>query len=229
MINEETLNQELEESTEQTPDDTALAEQQPAQASTDDQAAKEASDREKNFRNLREKSERIQKERDEMAARLKALEDQAKKNERDPDDLVEARYVNEKIQQLEQKMYMTTTEARLKAELPDLESVVNEDTLRKLVELEPETAAVINSSSDFYNKAKAAYRAIKRSGIIKDETHKQERERVQNNANKPRPGVSVNPQVGDSPLSRANAFANGLTEDLKKQLYKEMIEARRKH
>lgn len=36
----------------------------------------------------------------------------------------------------------------------------------------------------------------------------------------------LSPQQGDSPLSKANAFANGLTEDLKKQLQKEMFEAR---
>jgi hypothetical protein len=51
--------------------------------------------------------------------------------------------------------------------------------------------------------------------------------RAQKNAAKPKPLASVNPQQGDSPLSKANAFANGLTDDLKKQLRKEMEDARR--
>ncbi len=51
--------------------------------------------------------------------------------------------------------------------------------------------------------------------------------RIQKNASKPKPLASVNPQQGDSPLSRANAFANGLTEELKDQLRKEMSESRR--
>ena len=42
--------------------------------------------------------------------------------------------------------------------------------------------------------------------------------------------TSVSPQEGAAgPLSKANAFADGLTPDLKKQLYQEMIDARKKH
>ena len=37
----------------------------------------------------------------------------------------------------------------------------------------------------------------------------------------------MSPQQGDSPLSRANAFANGLTPELRVQLIKEMEEARK--
>ena len=48
---------------------------------------------------------------------------------------------------------------------------------------------------------------------------------AQRNAAKPRPTASISPQQGETPLSRANAFANGLTEEMKKQLYKEMLEA----
>ena len=42
------------------------------------------------------------------------------------------------------------------------------------------------------------------------------------NAQKPRPLTSISPQQGDSPLSKANAFANGLTPELQAQLLKEM-------
>jgi len=50
---------------------------------------------------------------------------------------------------------------------------------------------------------------------------------VQANTAKPRPLTSVSPQSGESPLSRANAFAEGLTPELKKNLFKEMQEAKK--
>jgi hypothetical protein len=54
-----------------------------------------------------------------------------------------------------------------------------------------------------------------------------DRAAAQKNASKPKPLASVSPQQGDSPLSRANAFANGLTPELQKQLRQEMEEARK--
>lgn len=226
MINEETLNETLEQN------DTAMEEAEVAHADSEESAPKQAPthsqadiDKERNFRALREKADRIQKERDEMARQLKELQ---KKADRDPDDLVEARYVNDKIAQLEQKMYMNSTESRLKYELPDIESVVNEKNLQALVEREPELAAAINSSTDFYAKAKAAYKAIKQFGIIQDPAASADRERAQANATKPRAGAQVTGAGSDSPLTRAHAFANGLTDDLKKQLWKEMVDSRRK-
>ena len=61
----------------------------------------------------------------------------------------------------------------------------------------------------------------------KPDNYKTDRELAQKNASKPKPLASVSPQQGDSPLSRANAFANGLTNELKAQLRKEMEEARK--
>jgi hypothetical protein len=46
------------------------------------------------------------------------------------------------------------------------------------------------------------------------------------NASKPKPLASVSPQQADSPLSKANAFANmPLSKEVKNQLHKEMIAA----
>ena len=41
--------------------------------------------------------------------------------------------------------------------------------------------------------------------------------------------VSINPTQGESALAKANAFANGLTPELKDQLYREMQAARRNY
>ena len=63
-------------------------------------------------------------------------------------------------------------------------------------------------------------------GIYREDNYSKDRDKAQSNASKPKPLASVSPQQGDSPLSRANAFANGLTDELKSQLRKEMEQAR---
>ena len=49
-----------------------------------------------------------------------------------------------------------------------------------------------------------------------------DKEKVKTNIYKPHPAASLSPQPGDNPLTRANAFADGLTDQLKEQLRKEM-------
>jgi hypothetical protein len=189
---------------------------------------KESSE-ERNFRNLREKAERIQRERDEALVRLRQYEE-AQKSESDelnlgPNDLAEGKHlskVESKIKVLEHQLQ----EAKLRSQYPDIDKVVNSESLSRLKEKYPELATTIGASKDFYSQAVSAYTMIKQLGIS-DESMGYETDKaiIQRNAAKPRPLASVAPQQGDSPLSKANAFANGLTEDLRKQLHKEMIDA----
>jgi len=67
---------------------------------------------------------------------------------------------------------------------------------------------------------------VKKLGIYKPDNYEKDRAHVATNANKPRSSASISPQQGDSPLSNANAFADGLTPELKKKLYAEMLEAK---
>ena len=65
-------------------------------------------------------------------------------------------------------------------------------------------------------------------GIAPGTTSNPDREQAQRNMAKPRPLASVAASQGnDSPLQRANAFANGLTEELRSQLHREMVESMR--
>lgn len=199
------------------------------------ETTKESSE-ERNFRNLREKSERVQRERDEALVRLKQYEDaqkiaqQREQSELDslnlgPNDLAEGKHLSKvegKIRVLEQQLQ----EARIRAKYPDIDQVVNTHTLALLKEEHPELAQTVGASKDFYSQAVTAYTMIKKLGISHDASpYEADRALIQKNAAKPRPLASVSPQQGDSPLSKANAFANGLTEDLRKQLHKEMIDA----
>lgn len=191
---------------------------------------KESSEQ-RNFRNLREKAERIQKERDEALIRLRQYEE-AQRVESEalnlkPDDLAEGKHINKvetRIKDLETQLM----ETRLRSQYPDIDSVVNDATLAILKQEHPELARTIGSSKDFYDKAISAYTTIKKMGIYQEPAAPYEADRATalRNMNKPKPLASVSPQQGDSPLSKANAFANGLTDDLKKQLYKEMMDAK---
>ena len=86
---------------------------------------------------------------------------------------------------------------------------------------------MLDTSTSFRAKAVSAYKHIKKLGLYTEDTYQADRDLAQRNAAKPKPLVSVSPQQGDSPLSRANAFANGLTPELQKQLRQEMEDARK--
>ena len=225
--------------------ETAVADQPETQkksAETDYQTA--------NFKAIREEKERIVRERDELRRRIQEMEkmSSSKKQEvleddddftMDPDDLVEGKHLGKvanKIKKLEKQMQASNQkateiaiEATIKSQYPDFDKIVSKDNLDTLKLAHPEIAQTLNSSSDLYSKAVTAYTLIKKLGIHQDDIYKEDREKAQANAAKPRPLTSVSPQQGDSPLSKANAFANGLTDELKSQLYREMIEARKRY
>jgi len=239
------------------PMDQVVEQQQPeyvqeevAQAAPEPQpVAQGESDREKNLRILRERSERAERERDEaikimrdMAERVNQSKPASKEEEADDisladDSLVEGKHlsaykkelrkIKEQLSQYQQQSSAATTEVRLKTQYPDFDAVVSRDNVELLKDQYPEIAASLAANPDLYSKASATYTMLKKLGIAEDPVSAADRERVQKNAAKPRPLVSVSPQQGASPLARANAFAEGLTPDLQKQLLKEMEAARR--
>lgn len=185
---------------------------------------------ERNFRNLRQKAARLERERDEAMQRLRTYEKPAVE-EQDltigNDDLAEGKHIN-KVQSKIKNLEAQLIETRLRTQYPDIDSVVSEENLATLQREYPDIATTIGSSSNLYSKAVSAYTILKKLGIHNSVSpYEQEKAAAQRNAAKPRPLASVSPQQGDSPLSHANAFANGLTDSLKEQLRKEMAAAMR--
>jgi len=202
------------------------------------------------WRTLREKAERAERERDEAIRYAKELEARKQQSIQadveieepldlslEDDALAEGKHLKkiinhmrrqeQKIRNYEQQSTVVATETRLKMQYPDFDSVVSQENLANLRAVYPEIAATINSSNDLYNKAVTAYTMIKKLGILPEDNFQQEKQQAQKNALKPKPTATISPQHGDTPLSRANAFAAGkLTDDLKKQLLKEMYESR---
>jgi len=193
-------------------------------------------------------AERIAKERDEYAQRLyeyeRSLKQQQPQQNAEPelninaDDLLEGKHlkpVYKELQELKQQLYksqqeaiLASTEARIKSQYGDFDKVVSSENLELLKYTYPELANTINSSNDLYNKAVSAYLMIKQTGIYKEQTFDAEKKRIHDNSLKPRLAPAGNATEGDTPLSKANLFSGGLTDDLKKQLAKEMFEARQK-
>jgi len=198
----------------------------------------ESVERVTNWRRLREAKERAERERDEALRQLQG--NSQYKREEQPvapefnladDDLAEGKHLKAIKQDNANRMAqieMQLVEQRIKAQFPDFESVVNQDTLGMLRDEDPELAESIRSNKNMHSQMVTAYKSIKRYGFAPSDKFAKDKEKAATNAAKPRPTASVSPQQGDSPLSRANAFADGFTPELAKQLWKEMQEIRKK-
>jgi len=234
---------EEESAPEVTVDNTSTVEPQaleePAQTETD--SAPEKTNKEVNMIVLREQKERLEREHAIALEKLKKYEQkqpeppQQKEEEEfhiNDDDLFEGRHFKKLQKQMkkqedtlrkyQQQVEATTTETKLRQQYQDFDKVLTSDNIAKLREAEPELASTIAATNDVYAKAVAAYKMIKQMGIYVEDHYNKDREMAQKNSLKPKPVASVGAQRGDTPLTRANAFANGLTKDLKNQLWKEM-------
>lgn len=228
-----------------------------SQATLTEAATPKESETQRNFKAIRDASIKAARERDEALRRVEEYERAMAAKQipgasevpdedfsiPDSDDLVDnkklaeyIRYQKKQNQELK-KQYKSiveqtksyTGEQRFMAENPDWQKVMTLDNIQALSAAYPELSRSINSATDVYEKAKSTYTLIKRFGIYEEEPYSAEKERALSNAAKPKPLASISPQQGDTPLSRANAFANGLTDDLKQQLRKEMAAASRKY
>lgn len=225
----------------------AAPEEQPTESQPEQQPAAEVKEEpvSRSLSVLRKRAEEAEKRAYELEQALKSKQPERQEVPEedlnfsvDEDALVEGKHLSkvdkkikkleQQIRQYEQQSVASITEARLKAQYPDFDSVVSSENLANLRAAYPEIAQTLNASTDLYSKAVSAYTMIKRLGIIDPEDRFiQEKAIAQKNATKPKPLASISPQQGDSPLSKANAFANGLDENMKKQLWKEMNDIRR--
>jgi hypothetical protein len=195
-----------------------------------------------NMANLRAAKEKAERERAEMAAQIEEMRKaQQQPAEEEPDysdsDFVEGKHlkkeisaINKQLEAYKHQQMEAVDESRLKQAYSDFDKVVTPENLEKLKKMDPETAETIaTSQASLYTRGSAAYKRIKELNFIVEDKHAGDREKAQENIAKPRPANSVSPQHGEGPLSMANAFANGLTEEVKKQLWREMNEASKKY
>ena len=208
-----------------------------------EQTAKPMSNKDYNMILLREEREQYQRERDELAQRLaqyeKSQQKQAPQEEEMPEvgesDLVEGKHlskmgrelknIKQQLAQYQQTAQTNAIEQQVRTSYPDFDKVVTPQALEELGKRYPAVHATIYQSSDLYNKAASAYDLIKSLGIHKDPAkYEAEKVAIEKNMQKPRVAANIKPQTGASPLDYAHDFANGLTDDLKAKLDREMAE-----
>lgn len=194
-----------------------------------------------NFRTLREQNEMLKRERDEalhLAQEARAIYDRQKAPSQEPqiseDSLVERRHLTPMEKELREqreevsRLKSQSVDLQLKVQYPDINTIVTTDNFRELCEKHPELGAVVNSTNDYYAKVSAAYTMIKNmkmSSAPQPQSNPQylrEAEMARQNVMKPKPSNAANPQSGSTPMSKANEFAQGLTQEMKDKLWKEM-------
>lgn len=191
----------------------------------------------RNFASLRSDKARVERELEETRRRMKELEERQSDTEIavGDEDIVEGKHLKvlrneqkrlrDEIRASREELMNMTLESRIKSQFPDFEQVFTKENIDKLNRDLPELASSVAADPDNYRKAVNAYTLIKKFGIGEGDPYMADKQKIQANAMKPRPLATVSPQEGGSPLEKANMFANGLTPELKKQLYKEMVQA----
>ena len=191
------------------------------------------------FQEIRRKTEQLQRERDEalrvlheqreyiLAQQQAQQPKQEQEQPLDDDDYIEAkRFKSEinslrsEINQYKQQQQSTSIEMQLRNKYNDFDKVMTYENIAKLRELRPEIAQSLHHTPDLYNKASATYTILKEMGIYQSETYSPEKDRSDYNQQKPKPTATL--QRGDSPLSHVGEFRSNLSEDRKKEIWRQM-------
>lgn len=178
------------------------------------EARRGLADRDKEIKDLREKLQSV-------------MQPQTQEPQLSDDDLLTAKdgrkvfrkeageIVKEALKQYE----ASTLEERLLQKYPDFNEVVSPKNINLLKETEPELAmSIAYLKDDPKAQSIAAYKLLKKLGIDGNNSSP-EKERALRNAQKP---LSVNAVTKSSAIGNAHLFENGLTTELKSQLWKEM-------
>ena len=169
--------------------------------------------------------ERITREQQEVINQLTAQK--PKEDDLSEDDLLTVKQlnrVNARRDEATLKELQRQKEEILRLRYPDIDQILSRENLDVFQEQEPELAESLAALQGDPVKLKvAAYKMIKKT-IGKDTTPSTEKIKAESNSRKP---VSVQSVGKGSAISNISSYDTELTPELKKQLYKEMQEARK--
>jgi hypothetical protein len=194
------------------------------------------SNQEYNWRAAERKRNDLERQlREEREYRLKLQEQLSPKAEEDDgleklgdDDIItkaHAKKLAQKIgrqiaEEVIKKRDDSTVEERVRNRCPDFDEFVTPENIENLKKQEPELALSLANTSDNYSKAVATYKVLKQMiGANVEKRSIPEKEKALKNSQKP---LSVNAVSKNSAIGNAHLFENGLTDELKASLYKEM-------
>ena len=113
-----------------------------------------------------------------------------------------------------------TVDDRLRLKYSDYDQVVTVANIDLLKQSDPELALSLQRlSDDPYAQSVAAYKILKKTGHSTTVPQSLEKRKASENAQKP---VSINAVSKSSAIGNASLFENGLTKELKAQLWKQM-------
>jgi len=207
---------------------TAIAQESSTQVSSDRQRHNE----ELNFKALREAKKQIERERDELKAQLSRATAASANSDDDLYDDTSVDDISETKKELKElknqwSAYQNQTkvvqiEQKLKKDFPDLESVVNDDSIDLLKARDKSFAKIIDTAprsvDELYNRAVSAYTLIKKYGIYVEDKHIADKQRVEKNLAKPRPVSSASNSVSEG-LADFAEFAHLSSKDKEKAIY----------
>lgn len=183
-------------------------------------------DLEYNWNEARRKMAELERRNAEQQEQINRLSAQkATEEELSPDDLLtvaQLQKVNAKRDQETLRELQKQKEEIIRLRYPDLDQVLSNENLELFEKQEPELAESLTALQGDPCKMKvAAYKMIKKT-LTKDTPPSLEKNKAEINSKKP---VSVQSVGKSSTIGNISAFENGLTPELRKQLYKEMQEA----
>lgn len=186
---------------------------------------KEESDKEFNFRLLREERERLKSENEEFRRQIQSLHSpespkvaQSDGEGLDDSDLVEYKQLKAIKKELDSLRYSIVPD-KLRAKFKDFDEIVNQESLQKLSREHQETFATINAQTDPYLAGVSAYEFLKSKEMA--------------NKSSPQPTERVTPKKvpmssaavkNSSPLNNIADYGGRLTKEMKDRFYKEHLE-----
>ncbi len=196
---------------------------------------KKRNDQEYNWAEARRKMQELDRQNEEMKKQLTQMQQPKVSEDDELDKLADDDIVTKaQVKKLASKMAMqiaqeaikqreaSTVDERLVNKFSDFGEVVTKENLELLKQQEPELAMSLFHNPDPFAQGVAAYKLLKRVGVGEPVANKLDREKAIRNSQKP---VSVNAVTKSSALGEAHKFENGLTKELKGQLWAEMKQA----
>lgn len=184
---------------------------------------------EKNWREIRQTLKELRRENQALREQLtpRAQQEEAEEEEEGTEEsLVTNKKLQKALSRIEQKLFekeRESVEDRVRVKFPDFDEVVTPENVEYLQKNDPELALSLRSlANDPFKQAMAAYKMLKRTDYYLNRNTMNDKAKIAENKQKPSSVQAVRKQGA---LSEANRFANGLTPELKSQLWKEMQES----
>ena len=195
-------------------------------------------DQDRNWRDARRKMQELERRTEEQDELIRKLQTQhAPAQDEDDlakladDDIVTAKQAKSLAQKMAREVAdqairereASTADERLRMKFPDYEDVVTQDNIDLLKQQDPELAMSLYAlAQNPYEQAVAAYKMLKRTGIGDMAKNQPQKAKALENSRKP---VSVQSVTKSSAIGDVHKFENGLTPELRKQLWQEMQQA----